>query len=130
MSTCNENSSEIVREISRMLASLDPATVRQTVDELGLNTTTNDTGRCPDSAKERSLSFENFEQFAISYMVSLAAKDECYLAFAACFTKADRMLQECLKKGAGDVDKVKRCVDQYAETMKKCIEEFEKCKKK
>ncbi len=126
MSTCNGNSSDIVREISKMLASLDPAAVRQSVDELSMDRP----DECSEKPPTRRLSAENFEHFAISYMVSLAAKDECYLAFAACFTKADRELNDCIEKSAGDADKIKRCVDQYADTLKKCIEEFEKCKKK
>ena len=129
MSACNGNNSDIVREISKMLASLDPDAVRQTVDELD-RSMPDETHSCVENADERALPFEDYERFAISYMVSLAAKDDCYLAFAACFRKADRVLAECLKKGTGDADKIKRCLDQYADSLKKCIEEFEKCKKK
>ncbi len=129
MSACNGNNSDIVREIIKMLASLDPDAVRQTVNELD-TVIPDETHSCIEHAKEKALPSENFEQLAISYIVSLAAKDERYLAFAACFRKADRVLAECLKKGTGDADKIKRCLDQYADSLKKCIDEFEKCKKK
>ena len=128
MSACNENRSDVVREISQMLLSLDPEAVKQTVTDFG-GITTDDNHRCTENF-ELTRPFENFEQFATSYMISLATKNDCYLAFIECLVKADVELKACIEKSGKDADKVKRCIDQYAEALKKCIEEFEKCKKK
>ena len=128
MSACNGNGSGVIREISQMLVSLDPETVKQTVNDLG-DTETDSDHPCIENFKLAG-PFENFEQFAMSYMISLATKNDCYLAFIDCLIKADRELRACIEKFKNDADKVKQCVDQYAEALKKCIEEFEKCKKK
>ncbi len=129
MHISNDQNSRVVHEISKILVTLDPNAVLESMTEFGLDLPRSQ-NPCIECAGISAPSDERFNQFVFSSLTETVLKNDCHVIFFKCINSANKKFDECLKAAGKDTDKIRKCLDQHAIDLKNCIHKFEDCKKK